>query len=233
MRRASELAPARRSQLAPRPGAGRHLQDPRRSSATPYILAIHAPSAFLAKLIARRDAPGRRSAGAPTSISPSCADLDPLDVEFGIPQVLDLYLSKSLDFGAPVQRAADEWRLANWNAGRDAAAGAAGPGSTGRTEPRVADRHGARSAQASQIIVFVGANEALLGRHRHRPIHASPGTRPPALHPCSKWPWRPRPRPAGAAGRPIRRTPVERGILRALFSLPSFVIEACRRVPRG
>ena len=43
--------------------------------------------------------------------------LDPLDVEFGILQVLDLFIfsQQNLEFGAAIQRAINDWQLAFWS----------------------------------------------------------------------------------------------------------------------
>src|SRR5262249_61913075 len=43
--------------------------------------------------------------------------LDPLDVEFGILQVLDLFIfsQQNLEFGPAIQRAMNEWQLAFWS----------------------------------------------------------------------------------------------------------------------
>src|ERR1700680_1961559 len=72
-------------------------------------------------LIARRDA-------WPPSGGPPGSDLafmqkqhlDPLDIEFGILQVLDLFIfsQQNLELGAAIQRAVNEWQLACWS-GRD------------------------------------------------------------------------------------------------------------------
>ena len=42
--------------------------------------------------------------------------LDPFDVEFGILQVLDLFIfsQQNLEFGAAIQRAINDWQLAFW-----------------------------------------------------------------------------------------------------------------------
>jgi hypothetical protein len=82
---------------------------------TPYIGTTPYPRS--SPLIARRDA-------WPPTGGPPGSDLDfmrkqhldPLDVEFGILQVLDLFIfsQQNLDFGAAIQRAINEWQLANW-----------------------------------------------------------------------------------------------------------------------
>ena len=83
---------------------------------TPYIGTTPYPRS--SPLIARRDA-------WPPTGGPPGSDLDfiqkqhldPLDVEFGILQVLDLFIfsQQNLDFGAAIQRAVNEWQLAQWS----------------------------------------------------------------------------------------------------------------------
>src|SRR3954467_11229692 len=94
--------------------------------------------------------------------------LDPLDVEFGILQVLDLFIfsQQNLDFGAAIQRAVNEWQLAHWSdrdprlkasilvGQRDAGAGVA------------EIERGAKPGRYVQINVSPRANEPL-GRHRY------------------------------------------------------------------
>ena len=82
---------------------------------TPYIGTTPYPRS--SPLIARRDA-------WPPTGGPPGSDLafmrkqhlDPLDIEFGILQVLDLFIfsQQNLDFGAAIQRAVNDWQLANW-----------------------------------------------------------------------------------------------------------------------
>src|SRR3984885_13113220 len=82
---------------------------------TPYIGTTPYPRS--SPLIARRDA-------WPPTGGPPGSDLafmrqqhlDPFDVEFGILQVLDLFIfsQQNLDFGAAIQRAVNEWQLAHW-----------------------------------------------------------------------------------------------------------------------
>ena len=83
---------------------------------TPYIGTTPYPRS--SPLIARRDA-------WPPTGGPPGSDLafmrkqhlDPLDVEFGILQVLDLFIfsQQNLEFGAAIQRAINEWQLAFWS----------------------------------------------------------------------------------------------------------------------
>ena len=82
---------------------------------TPYIGTTPYPRS--SPLIARRDA-------WPPTGGPPGSDLafmrkqhlDPLDIEFGILQVLDLFIfsQQNLEFGAAIQRAINEWQLAFW-----------------------------------------------------------------------------------------------------------------------
>src|SRR5712675_540372 len=83
---------------------------------TPYIGTTPYPRS--SPLIARRDA-------WPPTGGPPGSDLafmrkqhlDPLDIEFGILQVLDLFIfsQQNLEFGAAIQRAINEWQLAYWS----------------------------------------------------------------------------------------------------------------------
>src|SRR3979490_845371 len=82
---------------------------------TPYIGTTPYPRS--SPLIARRDA-WPPTGGPPGSDLPFMQKqyLDPLDVEFGILQVLDLFIfsQQNLDFGAAIQRAVNDWQLAHW-----------------------------------------------------------------------------------------------------------------------
>ncbi len=103
---------------------------------TPYIATTPYPRS--SPLIARRDA-------WPPTGGPPGSDLDfmrkqhldPLDVEFGILQVLDLFIfsQQNLEFGAAIQRAINDWQLEFWSRPRAAAEG---------LDPRRPGRHGAR-----------------------------------------------------------------------------------------
>src|ERR1700738_1588559 len=82
---------------------------------TPYIGTTPYPRS--SPLIARRDA-------WPPTGGPPGSDLafmrkqhlDPLDIEFGLLQVLDLFISPqhTRDFGPAIQRAVNDWQLAPW-----------------------------------------------------------------------------------------------------------------------
>src|SRR5260221_6802088 len=99
--------------------------------------------------------------------------LDPLGIEFGILQVLDLFIfsQQNLDFGAAIQRAINEWQLACWSdpeprlkasilAGQD------------DTEAAIAEiERCAKTGRYVQINVCPRAKEPL-GRHRYWAIYA-------------------------------------------------------------
>src|SRR6516162_2397667 len=67
-------------------------------------------------LIARRDAwPTGGPPGSDLAFMRK-QHLDPLEIEFGILQVLDLFIfsQQNLECGAAIQRAINEWQLAQW-----------------------------------------------------------------------------------------------------------------------
>src|SRR6202162_190628 len=82
---------------------------------TPYMGTTPYPRS--SPLIARRDA-------WPPTGGPPGSDLDfmrkqyldPYDVEFGVLQVLDMFIfsQQNLECGAAIQRAVNEWQLAHW-----------------------------------------------------------------------------------------------------------------------
>src|ERR1700756_2007179 len=176
---------------------------------TPYIGTTPYPRS--APLIARGDA-------WPPTGGPPGSDLDfmrkqhldPLDIEFGLLQVLDMFIfsQQNLDFGAAIQRAVNEWQLAHWTS----------------REPRL------------KAAILVGQDDAEGGRRRDgalrqdRPIGAgqrAPGgqraARPPSLLAdlcvCAgawpparysrRWLWRPRADRRRLAVLLCRRAPVE------------------------
>jgi predicted TIM-barrel fold metal-dependent hydrolase len=139
---------------------------------TPYIGTTPYPRS--SPLIARRDA-------WPPTGGPPGSDLafmrkqhlDPLDIEFGILQVLDLFIfsQQNLDFGAAIQRAINEWQLANWTS-REPRLKASILVGQDDTEAAVAEiERCAKVGQYIQINVSPRANEPL-GRHRYWPIYA-------------------------------------------------------------
>ena len=82
---------------------------------TPYIGTTPYPRS--SPLICRRDA-WPPTGGVPGSdlAFMQKQHLDPYDVEFGILQVLDLFIfsQQNLECGAAIQRAINEWQLAHW-----------------------------------------------------------------------------------------------------------------------
>src|ERR1700746_2937650 len=82
---------------------------------TPYMGTTPYPRS--SPLIARRDAwpPTGGPPGSDLALMRK-QHLDPLDVEFGMLQVLDLFIfsQQNLEFGAAIQRAVNEWQLAHW-----------------------------------------------------------------------------------------------------------------------
>src|SRR6266480_2041486 len=99
--------------------------------------------------------------------------LDPLDIEFGVLQVLDLFIfsQQNLEFGAAIQRAINEWQLANW-AHRDPRLKASIVVGQDDTEAALAEiRRCAGIGEYLQINICPRANEPL-GRRRYWPIYA-------------------------------------------------------------
>src|SRR3984885_14951559 len=92
-----------------------HLQTSGSHLRTPYMGTTPYPRS--SPLISRRDA-------WPPTGGPPGSDLafmrkqhlDPFDIEFGILQVLDLFIfsQQNLDFGARIARPINEWQLAYW-----------------------------------------------------------------------------------------------------------------------
>ena len=139
---------------------------------TPYIGTTPYPRS--SPLIARRDA-------WPPTGGPPGSDLDfmrkqhldPLDVEFGILQVLDLFIfsQQNLEFGAAIQRAINDWQLAHWTS-RDPRLKASILVGQDDTEAAIAEiERCAKTGQYVQINVSPRANEPL-GRRRYWPIYA-------------------------------------------------------------
>src|SRR5580692_4143596 len=83
---------------------------------TPYIGTTPYPRS--APLLSRRDAwpPNGGPPGSDLAFMQK-QHLDALDVEFGILQVLDLFIfsQQNLEFGAAIQRAVNEWQVACWS----------------------------------------------------------------------------------------------------------------------
>lgn len=98
--------------------------------------------------------------------------LDPFDVEFGILQVLDLFIfsQQNLEFGAAIQRAINDWQLAFW-AHRDPRLKASIlVGQDGSDLGLAEIERCAKSGEYIQINVSPRANEPL-GRRRYWPIY--------------------------------------------------------------
>jgi predicted TIM-barrel fold metal-dependent hydrolase len=139
---------------------------------TPYIGTTPYPRS--SPLIARRDA-------WPPTGGPPGSDLDfmrkqhldPFDIEFGILQVLDLFIfsQQNLEFGAAIQRAVNEWQLAHWS-DRDPRLKASILVGQDDTEAAIAEiERCAKIGKYIQINVSPRANEPL-GRRRYWPIFA-------------------------------------------------------------
>jgi len=138
---------------------------------TPYIGTTPYPRS--SPLICRRDA-------WPPTGGPPGSDLafmrkqhlDPLDVEFGILQVLDLFIfsQQNLEFGAAIQRAINEWQLAFWSH-RDPRLKASILVSQDDTETALAEiDRCAKTGEYIQVNISPRANEPL-GRRRYWPIY--------------------------------------------------------------
>ena len=139
---------------------------------TPYIGTTPYPRS--SPLIARRDA-------WPPTGGPPGSDLDfmrkqhldPLDVEYGILQVLDLFIfsQQNLEFGAAIQRAINDWQLAFWS-DRDPRLKASILAGQDDTQFAIAEiERCAKIGRYVQINVCPRANEPL-GRRRYWPIYA-------------------------------------------------------------
>src|SRR2546423_1581733 len=138
---------------------------------TPYIGTTPYPRS--SPLIARRDA------WPPTGGPPGSnlefmqkQHLDPLDVEFGILQVLDLFIfsQQNLEFGAAIQRAINDWQLAFWSH-RDPRLKASILVGQDDTQLAIAEiERCAKTGEYVQINVCPRANEPL-GRRRYWPIY--------------------------------------------------------------
>ena len=139
---------------------------------TPYIGTTPYPRS--SPLIARRDA-WPPTGGVPGSDLAFMRKqhLDPFEIEFGILQVLDLFIfsQQNLDFGAAIQRAINEWQLAYWS-DREPRLKASILAGQDDTEAAIAEiERCAKIGRYVQINVCPRANEPL-GRHRYWPIYA-------------------------------------------------------------
>src|SRR5258708_5601898 len=138
---------------------------------TPYLFTTPYPRS--SPLIARRDA-WPPTGGPPGSDLPFMQKqyLDPLDVEFGILQVLDLFIfsQQNLEFGAAIQRAINDWQLAFWS-DREPRLKASILAGQDDTQLAIAEiERCAKIGRYAQINVCPRANEPL-GRRRYWPIY--------------------------------------------------------------
>src|SRR2546421_11372018 len=139
---------------------------------TPYIGTTPYPRS--SPLIARRDAwpPTGGPPGSDLAFMQK-QHLDPLDVEYGILQVLDLFIfsQQNLEFGAAIQRAINDWQLAFWS-DRDPRLKASILAGQDDTQLAIAEiERCAKTGEYIQINVSPRANEPL-GRRRYWPIYA-------------------------------------------------------------
>src|SRR5581483_193046 len=138
---------------------------------TPYIGTTPYPRS--SPLIARRDA-------WPPTGGPPGSDLafmrkqhlDPLDVEFGLLQVLDLFIfsQQNLEFGAAIQRAINEWQLAHWCSREPRLKAAILVGQDDSAAAVEEIERCAKLDQYVQVNISPRANEPL-GRRRYWPIY--------------------------------------------------------------
>jgi uncharacterized protein len=139
---------------------------------TPYMGTTPYPRS--SPLISRRDA-------WPPTGGPPGSDLDfmrkqyldPYDVEFGVLQVLDMFIfsQQNLECGAAIQRAVNEWQLAHWTS-RDPRLKASILVGQDGTDLAVAEiERCAKVGQYVQINISPRANEPI-GRSRYWPIYA-------------------------------------------------------------
>lgn len=139
---------------------------------TPFVGTTPYPRS--SPLIARRDAwpPTGGPPGSDLAFM-RAQHLDPLDVEFGILQVLDLLIfsQQNLEFGAAIQRAVNEWQVAHWTS-REPRLKASILVGQDNVEAALAEiERCAKTGNYVQINVSPRANEPL-GRRRYWPIYA-------------------------------------------------------------
>jgi predicted TIM-barrel fold metal-dependent hydrolase len=137
---------------------------------TPYMGTTPYPRS--APLICRRDAwpPNGGVPGSDLAFMQK-QHLDPYDVEFGILQVLDLFIfsQQNLECGAAIQRAINEWQLAHWTH-RDPRLKASILVSQDDTVAAIEEiERCAKIGEYIQINIAPRANEPL-GRRRYWPI---------------------------------------------------------------
>ena len=139
---------------------------------TPFLGTTPYPRS--SPLIARRDAwpPGGGNPGSDLDFM-RAQHLDPLDIEFGILQVLDLFIfsQQNLDFGAAVQRAINEWQLECWAKPEPRLKPSILVGQDNVEDALVEIERCAKLGGYVQVNVSPRANEPL-GRRRYWPIYA-------------------------------------------------------------
>src|ERR1700741_2822654 len=138
---------------------------------TPYMGTTPYPRS--SPLIARRDA-------WPPTGGPPGSDLafmrkqhlDSLDVEFGLLQVLDLFIfsQQNLEFGAAIHRAVNEWKPAHWSSREPRLKAAILVGQDDTVAAVEEIERCAKLGQYVQINICPRANEPL-GRRRYWPIY--------------------------------------------------------------
>ncbi len=169
-----------------------HLQTYGSHLRTPYIGTTPYPRS--SPLIARRDAwpPTGGPPGSDLAFMQK-QHLDPLDVEYGILQVLDLFIfsQQNLEFGAAIQRAINDWQLAFWS-DRDPRLKASILAGQDDTALAIAEiERCAKIGRYVQINVCPRANEPL-GRRRYWPIYERAQELGPAARHSRRRLWRAR-----------------------------------------
>src|SRR5580692_643437 len=139
---------------------------------TPYMGTTPYPRS--APLLARRDA-------WPPTGGPPGSDLDfmrkqhldPLDVEFGLLQVLDMFIfsQHDLELGAAIQRAVNDWQVAIWTSREPRLKASILVGQDGVDLAIAEIERCAKIGQYVQINISPRANEPN-GRRRYWPIYA-------------------------------------------------------------
>jgi hypothetical protein len=178
-----------------------HLKSYDHHLRTPYIGTTPYPRS--SPLIARRDA-WPPTGGVPGSDLAFMRKqhLDPLDVEFGILQVLDLFIfsQQNLDFGAAIQRAVNEWQLANWTSKEPRLKASI---LVGRTTPKLPSPRSSAAPNSANMCRSMSARaptsrSAATATGRSTPARKNSGFRSASMSAAMAA----TPRPA-AAGRPI------------------------------
>ena len=182
---------ARTTQSVPAEALAGASENLRRSSAH-ALYRHHALSAVLAPdRAARRLAADRRPAGLRLAFMRK-QHLDPLEVEFGILQVLDLFIfsQQNLEFGAAIQRAINEWQLAYWS-DRDPRLKASILAGQDDTALAIAEIERCAKIGATSRSSLAARQRAARPPPLLADLRARPGTRPAARHSCRRL-WRAR-----------------------------------------